>query len=262
MKLNMAGNAIGYPKPPPRQQCPLCTHPLPLATNDSMYMTCCGKTICLGCLVQSHKWAAKTGMEYTCAFCRQPDPVGKTEEEADALWNARLFKRVNEFKDPKATYCLALAYLDGDRIPKNQAKGLELLHDAADLGSPQAGTCLSSVYREGYPGSDICADPVKSREYLEKAAYIGGDDRAWHNLGIVYSQEGDSDKGKYHFCMAASYGNEESTSIVKKAFAIGEIEEEDYNETMRACRRAQKELTNEARIEAKKRFPDGGSIYL
>ena len=257
---NVSGE--GFPKPPVRQQCPLCMYALPLETNESMYMSCCGKTICLGCLHQSHKWAATMGLEYTCAFCRCPDPKGDDQQKVDDMWNARLFNRVQNHNDPKAMYCLALAYLDGDRVPHDVKKGIEYLRKGADLGSPQAARSLSAVYREGYPGAAIDKDPIKEKRYLEIAAYRGGDDRAWHNLGVILDGEGKSNDSIYHFCTAASYGNDESMKAVKAGYGEGDINPKDYDRTLGAWKRAQREMTTEDRKEAMKRFPGGGSIYM
>ena len=58
-----------------KEECPLCLIPLPLTESEIVFMPCCGKTICNGCIYKSTIIAIENGIqkhEAKCAFCRQP----------------------------------------------------------------------------------------------------------------------------------------------------------------------------------------------
>ena len=50
----------------PREECPICFVPMSRTPNETVYMICCGKYVCLGCAMASiEKDCARK-----CAFCR------------------------------------------------------------------------------------------------------------------------------------------------------------------------------------------------
>ena len=51
--------------------------------------------------------------------------------------------------NPTAHYLLAYEYAVGDQVPQNEAKALELFHEAANLGSPGAQIVLAYYYDQG-----------------------------------------------------------------------------------------------------------------
>ena len=52
-------------QPPPTKDCPICMLPLPILKSASMYLECCGKSICCGCYY-AHMKMKKT--RTTCPF--------------------------------------------------------------------------------------------------------------------------------------------------------------------------------------------------
>jgi len=46
-----------FAEPPPKEDCPICMLPIPYSTNmcevATLFMPCCGKNICRGCMVVS-----------------------------------------------------------------------------------------------------------------------------------------------------------------------------------------------------------------
>jgi len=38
-----------FKQPPPRKDCPICMHQLPIA-EETVYKNCCGMTVCSGCV--------------------------------------------------------------------------------------------------------------------------------------------------------------------------------------------------------------------
>ena len=41
-----------FKEPPPREECPLCLLPLPIDIGQSAFHSCCGKTVCNGCIYE------------------------------------------------------------------------------------------------------------------------------------------------------------------------------------------------------------------
>ena len=77
-----------FAQPPRREECIICCLTLPFNFEETCYMGCCGKTICLGCrfsLPREH-----------CPFCNTTAP--QSHEEA----NRRLFERIEKYNDPTA----------------------------------------------------------------------------------------------------------------------------------------------------------------
>jgi len=74
-----------FAQPPHREDCPICMIPLPLQqTQQTKYFSCCGKVICVGCIVHSDE----VGLKDICPFCRAPD-VKEGEEK-------RIENRINQ----------------------------------------------------------------------------------------------------------------------------------------------------------------------
>jgi len=62
---------------PPSEDCPICMIRLPSLISGSVYMNCCGKMVCRGCIysVQIRALLArKPAKEQKCPFCRTPNP--------------------------------------------------------------------------------------------------------------------------------------------------------------------------------------------
>ena len=58
---------------PPNEDCPICVLPLPLDDVGSTFQPCCGKLICIGCIVSMMKEDKRKGKkkfeDHICAFC-------------------------------------------------------------------------------------------------------------------------------------------------------------------------------------------------
>ena len=67
-----------FKEPPPREDCPICFLPLPLNTGESVFQSCCGKLICIGCIVAMMKETRGRGKKKDlCAFAGNQVPVQK-----------------------------------------------------------------------------------------------------------------------------------------------------------------------------------------
>ena len=70
-----------FNEPPPREDCPICTLPLPIAAYERGFKPCCGKIICLGCIHAMIKEDIKKGKKKEeinmCPYCREPQVCDK-----------------------------------------------------------------------------------------------------------------------------------------------------------------------------------------
>ncbi|KAL7523254.1 hypothetical protein ACHAXR_000096, partial [Thalassiosira sp. AJA248-18] len=80
--------------------------------------------ICYGCVYADT--IARQSTEGICPFCRTPGTTSREEV------NERLAKRI-EAGDAGAMYNLGHHYFEGDGVPQDSNKALELWHQAAKL---------------------------------------------------------------------------------------------------------------------------------
>ena len=158
-----------FKDPPPKEECPICFLPMPVkliscvslppATLSSVpindfakaneelvdeltetYYSCCGKSICGGCVHSSYE----SGNIGKCPFCNANQENKTVEEQVKELW-----RRV-EANDAASMFLLANSYHHGTTgLPQDRTKAIELYTRAADLGCSQAHRCLGIFYREG-----------------------------------------------------------------------------------------------------------------
>ena len=159
-----------FKKQPPliENDCPICFLRLPLLDNGKRYYSCCGKTICCGCI---HAMGAD--MRKLCPFCRTPASV--SDEES----NRRMQKRV-DIGDAEAMSNFGF-YYDGGVLGLRQdyTKAFELWEQAAELGNVTSYYNIGNAYMYG---RGVERDGKKAIHYYELAA-TKGDVNARHNLG-------------------------------------------------------------------------------
>ena len=230
--------------------CPLCTLPIPLPKSQhSVFNTCCMKRVCNGC----HIAAQKRGMT-DCPFCRTPRP----NNDADQL--ARVRARVAK-KDPDAIHFLAGQYIHGNLgLQKDEQRAVELLEEAAELGSIDALYNLGIAYEHG---KVVQQDIAKAIHLYEKAATQGSAESR-HNLGCIEANAamqghffastnlGSIDRAVRHFLISAKMGYEVSLDIIKMMFMDGDATKEQYAETLRGYHDAAEEMKSHDRDEAKR----------
>ena len=125
-----------------REECPICMIPLPIEDNEIRFMTCCGKSICIGCDYKQQMSEIKNGVpksEQKCAFCCQPDP----ENHIKAL------KKLMKKNNPNAFMAMAERYKSGDGVFQSDTKSLEMRICAAELGYAEALRYIGTYYRFG-----------------------------------------------------------------------------------------------------------------
>eukprot|EP00956_Cyclotella_meneghiniana_P040098 scaffold186627_cov20-Cyclotella_meneghiniana.AAC.2 len=125
-----------YAQPPRQEECPICMIPLPLSDDKSVYMNCCGKIICQGCIYYLTRDC--------CPFCITVSP--RTDEEIIK----RVSNRIEKYNDPKAMIVMSGFYRNGwHGLPVDQSKEIELVQRACELGSASGHFDLAIYYDEG-----------------------------------------------------------------------------------------------------------------
>jgi TPR repeat protein len=208
-----------FKDPPAMEDCPICFLPmpdkllccmmLPPATISSVpifdyaiahvhladmgtkqYYTCCGKSVCGGCLYSF----GKSGNGGTCPFCKT-ERSGKTDEEKIE----ELLKRV-EANDAGAIYLLGNDYYQGGLgLLQDRERTLELWKQAVKLGSSQAHFQLGSIYHKGVE--------MKKAKFHFEAAAMARHDSARYLLGDMDFLSGKNKEAVKHWKIAASAGH-------------------------------------------------------
>jgi hypothetical protein len=104
--------------------------------------------------------------------------------------------------DPKAQFDLANAYVAGQGVPMNSAKGMEWLRKSADQGYAGAEVTLGALYQRGFKDLPGSPDPHEAAKWFKKAARQESNDpkhaaNAQHDLsqllarGLISKQEAD-----------------------------------------------------------------------
>jgi hypothetical protein len=219
--------------------CPICCLPLPIDPLKSSLMTCCSKTICLGCdyANQIRQLELLTPQKPSCAFCREPLPT--TKEEFDAMQMKRA-----ETNDP-----VAMRYMGGKRhVEGDYSSAFEYSTKAAELGDAYAHYCLSIMYDLG---QGVEKDEKKHVYHLEEAA-IGGHVEARHNLAVIEGINGRIDRAVKHFIIAANMGLDESLKVLWEYHAKGLVKKEALTATLQTHQDAVDATKSPQREEAER----------
>ena len=225
-----------FKQPPPNEDCPICMLLLPSLNTGIRNQSCCGKTICSGCV----RAVAKRDGVGLCPFCRTPAPT--TNEESII----QIKKRV-EIGDAEAIYGLGCWYSSGDDgLPQNYAKALELWHRAAELGNAIAYFNIGCAYDLG---NGVERDDKKADHYWELAA-MRGDVESRHNLGSKEGRAGNMDRALKHFMIAVSFGDNASLKKIKLLFMHKYATKDDYAKALRVYQETLIEIKSAQRDEA------------
>ena len=235
-----------FKQPPPAEDCPICMLLLPSLYTGYKYKSCCGKTICSGCIYAVEKRDGGVGL---CPFCRTPTPTAKEMIEQ--------MKKRMELDDVEAMMWLGICYHEGDNeLPQDYNKAWELWHQAAKLGNATSYYNLGMAYLNG---DGVGRDEKKARHYWELAA-MRGHVSSRHNLGIFEGRTGNLDRALKHFMIAAGCGDKDSLDMIKKMFMNGQATKDDYAQALRAYQTCLVEIKSAQRDEAAA-FKDAYKYY-
>jgi len=232
-----------FKQPPPQySDCPICFLRLPYLGTGSIYMICCGKTICSGCF--NAPLYDNQGNEVDnekCPFCRTPWPT------TDEVIINRLKKRI-EAGDARAIYNIGVFYRDGKNgYPVDHTKALEFFHRAGELGHAISYACIGYEYDEFNRGVGV--DKKKATHYYELAA-MGGEVVARYNLGTDEGRAGNWDRALKHHMNAIRGGYSDSLNKIKKLYADGHATKEDYTKALQSYQSYLGEIKSKQRDEA------------
>ena len=200
-----------FKQPPPLDDCPICFLRMPSLGSGKVYMACCGKLICRGCIYA----VALENDDQLCPFCRTPAPT--TDKEVVEIHKKRM-----EMKDPMAISSLGGFYANGSYgLPQNYAKALELYKRAAELDNAGAYYNIGNSYSDGI---GVERDMKKARHYWELAA-MRGQVMARNNLG---AHSLNLDRALKHWNIAVEGGNKDSLENIKRFYMKGGTTKDDY----------------------------------
>jgi len=219
-----------------RDECPICMLPMPIHADQITYKSCCGKTICDGCIYAMDVSEGKD----LCPFCRIPPPSSDEDQ----------IKRVKKLMDngnAGAFHQLAGYYARGiNGMPQDHQKSNELLIKAGELGYSEAYHHLGHSYDNGY-GVEV--DIEKAKYYYELAA-MNGSIKARHNLGCTEGAAGDEQRAYKHCILAARAGYESSLDAVEQGFMHGDVTKDEYEDTLHAYQKSVDEMKSDERDKA------------
>jgi TPR repeat protein len=198
--------------------------------GTGVYYSCCGKSICGGCVDSFHK----SGNIGKCPFCNA-DQMGKTDKED----NEDIMKRV-EANDAGAIYLLGNSYHKGIRgVQQDYARAMELYARAAELGYSKAHLELGNVYYEG--------GKLKKAKIHYEAAAMAGHEGARYNLGAMEAESGNMERALKHWIIAASAGYHKAMNNLLVYFKQGVVSKDTMDSTLEAYNRSCAEMRSEAR---------------
>ena len=232
----------------PKKECPVCLVPLPLDGRHASYWSCCGQTVCCGCDAETERALCITNrkrkdkklppIQDSCAFCRVP--IYEIDSERLERMEAMIGKG-----DPRAMFNLALDYLaEKHGLARDEAKAVELLQRAADLGCSEALTSLGNFFLKGDLG--FIQDVEKAVACWEDAAKKG-DVVAQLNLGQIAADYQEHNLAIKHFKLAAAAGCEISMKRLLKYFSSDKLTKAELEEMLRAHHAARDEMASEER---------------
>jgi TPR repeat protein len=249
-----------FKDPPAKEECPICFIPMPskiiccvslppatiesvpiydyaianeeLANmNTQVYYSCCGKSICTGCIYSFRK----SGNNDKCPFCNS-DRADKTDEDVVE----EIMKRA-EANDPASICLLAHSYHHGrGGLQQDHAKAIELYAKAANLGYKEAHNNLANLYYKGVGN-------LKKAKFHYEAAAMAGNEGARYNLAICEKELGNMDWAVKHLKIGASAGECLAMHRLRTFFEEGAISRESIDSTLIAYNNSCIEMRSEAR---------------
>jgi len=214
-----------FKQPPPLEDCPICFLRLPYLGTGRIYMACCGKEICSGCVYAPvYDNQGNKIKEKTCPFCRTPTPTSGEEM-------IKRYKKRMELNDANAIYNMGIYYSHGRYgLPQSMAKALKLYRRAGELGHSDA---YSSIGNDYQAGRGVELDTKKALYYWELAS-IAGSVHARHNLGVYEERAGNYDRTLRHWVIAVKDGSLESLESIKRMYKYGHATKDDYANALRS----------------------------
>ena len=208
-----------FKQPPPRKDCAICMHQLPIA-EETVYKSCCGTTICGGCMYGQIKMGPKS---QKCPFCRLLP--SKSNKESMDRYNKRM-----EAGDADAFFTVGSMHMyGGDGVSQDTNKALELYSRAVDLGSIEAHNKIGLLYSDG---KYLPKDSKKMFYHYQQGAMKGCEYARYH-LGVEEYKMGKIDRAMRHWVIGATMGHKGSLDNVKAGFTKRVVTKAQYENALR-----------------------------
>ena len=207
---------------PEREECPVCMMPHPLLEGETIFVPCCGKHICLGCIHKRALVEMKKGIpthKHKCAFCCQLTPKS----------GVKALKKLMKKNNPLAFMVMAERYKEGDGVFQSDTKYLEMRICAAELGYADA---FGSIGYHYSLGTAVVQDISKALDFWAVAAKKGS--IYAHNLLSNFHRSNGNQESINHLKVAASAGHQQSMDDLMKAFKDKLLSKEELSQTLRA----------------------------
>ncbi|KAL7539282.1 hypothetical protein ACHAWF_006363, partial [Thalassiosira exigua] len=223
---------------PKMEDCPICCLPISCGVTEATYKTCCGKTICDGCIVaMTNEMATEIG----CSFCRASIHCSNKE------WFKRIDTRIKH-NDGDAHIMLGWAHHNGFQgLVPNKKKAFEHWLKGSELGATEGHNVVAMAYFEG---RGVQKNEERAFRYMELAA-LGGDAISRHNLAAYELRERNSlERSLKHFMIAAASGLDNSLDTIKNLVMTGRVSKDGYETALRAHKDAIDAITSDQRKSA------------
>ena len=175
-----------------------------------------------------------------CPFCRTKDPTNDKE------LLKRLWKQIDDYKDPKAMQLLGGFYMEGEHgLSKNLKRAKELCQLAYALGDPTAAYDLADLYTNYIP------DQARMMMYLEEGVKRGHTP-CMNILAIFAAQSGNHEEAKRQFMTAACSGDNQAMQNLMIHYQIPDsvVSKDDLATTLRAHKDVNDKRKSEPRAYA------------
>ncbi|EJK58558.1 hypothetical protein THAOC_21306, partial [Thalassiosira oceanica] len=133
-------------------------------------------------------------------------------------------------------------------LTKDAPRAIELLTEAAELGSADAHYNLGIRY---YKGDDVEEDKPRGIRHWQQAA-MKGHAYSRHALGLVESDRENYEIAVQHWMISAKMGFEQSLNEIREMFMEGRATKAQYAEALRGYQAALEEMKSPHREEAKR----------
>ncbi|EJK57488.1 hypothetical protein THAOC_22461, partial [Thalassiosira oceanica] len=182
----------------------------------------------------------------------QDDEVAAEDDAAEvARYSQRLLNEGHESRvgkrDAEAMKFLGNASFHGELgLAKDVPRAIELLTEAAELGSVEAHYNLGHTY---YNGDGAQEDKPRGIRHWKEAA-TKGHVFSRNNLGMVEFENGNCELAVRHWMISAKLGYDKSLNYIKEMFMAGRATKAQYAEALRGYADAVEEMKSHQREEA------------
>ena len=227
---------------PHEEECPICLCPLDFDINHRVYMSCCGKLLCIGC---DHGMAQLEDGEDPCPFCRTTT-IGKNAPKVTGVKGEliKLRKRIDA-NDAVAIFMMANMYRGGKHgLQQDKKKAFEYILRSARLGNADANYEIGTYYNK--------KDMTKAVYYWSVAA-MHGHAISRHTLGMhEMNMNNNTSRAMKHFRVAAEQGYSKSMYNLHDMESKGLISKQECYEILKAHKDVMDSKKSDNRDRAKR----------